>query len=96
MRVVARNQLTSDVSYDPLARSGPPSQSGGLTTWVMREIVRPAFYLEGVPGLGTVAIEPYGKPTQNLGLPVAIGVGLAAVGLAVAFWAVAQAVERRR
>ena len=96
MRVVARNQLTPDVSYDPLARRAPEPAGGSPITTALMQLVRPAFYIEGVPGVGTISLEPYGKPTQNLGLPVTIGVVAFGLGALYGFWRLAQVAERRR
>lgn len=95
VRVTVASQLTPSVQVEPM-KPGPASRAsgGGLNDMIMGW-VKPAFYVE-VPTLGTISIEPWGRPTKNYGyLATALVIGGALGGL-WALWEIAQSVERRR
>jgi len=89
------SQVTGPISYDPFSDTGPPStQGGGPSHWFMREIVKPALYLQ--PPIGQPFVfEPYGKPTRDYSAFFSLGVLAVAVGGVYALYRVGQIVERR-
>lgn len=74
-RATFRSQITPDYSYDPWAPSAPPSDG---QAWLMN-FVKPSVTLE--TAAGPIVIEPYGTPTENYGLPVAVGGVATIIGL---------------
>lgn len=83
-KVLVVSQITGTAEYQPLSgkTQGPPGALAAIGDWVMREVVRPAAYIELTPGAPPIALEPYGRPQRDL-RGVAAVVTVAAVGGAI-------------
>lgn len=93
-KVLFVSQITGPAEYEPF-RQAQADAAPGVGAWLMREVVRPAVYVQLTPGGSVQALEPYGKPTRDYRGAVVVGVAAAAIGTAWGLMVLGRWLERR-
>lgn len=76
------------LNLEPQAQPTPqpgakPGLASKLSDFFLRSIVKPKIIVES-NGIPVKKYAPYGEPTQNLGLPLVLGIGIGVIGFGAA------------
>lgn len=89
--ITFRTQVSPDLVVPLLSPSGPPPQQPGLigraANWVIGTIVKPEMEVR-LPLGYTKIVAPYGRPTQDYTVPLAMfaGIGIISVGASIYYF----------